>query len=487
MTEVLKFLLDTTSGVSGWLWGLPMVILLFGTGIWLTAVTGFVQIRNFVGAGRLVLGGAMSRSSGGSVEDGDISPFQALMTALSATVGNGNIAGVATAIATGGPGAAFWMWLTALVGMATKYAEAVLAIRFRVRMDDGSMAGGPMYYCRYGLKNRTLGIVLGGMFAVCGAMTALFGNGTMFQSQQIALAANKQFGVPVWITGLVLTLLVGAVILGGVKRIGAVAERLVPLMIIFYFVGALTVVLTHWAEVPGALVLIVRSAFDPQAVFGGAVGISIQQAVRFGVARGVLSNESGLGSAAIAHGAARTRYPVAQGSVAMMGTFIDTIVVCTLTAVVITVSGAYHEAVFLAGETGLRGSDLTVTAFNLGMPGVLAGWSGSMVVMASMVFGFTTLLGWSYYGQICLEYFFGLKAILPYRMVFLTSLFAGALFTGRWAPIVTNLGDICNASLAIPNLIGLVLLSGVVRRLTRDAYAAGHFNVHEATPLRPDH
>ena len=457
---VLTSLLAWTTAISGWVWGLPMILLLFGTGLLLTIRTGLVQVRHFARASKLVLG---KRSGPAATVDGDISPFQALMTALSATVGNGNIAGVATAIATGGPGAAFWMWITAVVGMATKYAEAVLAIRYRVRMEDGSMAGGPMYYCKYGLSNRRLGAFLGGMFAVCGIVTALFGNGNMFQSQQIALAAHKQFGLPFWVTGLLLSVGVGLVILGGIKRIGQVAERLVPAMIVFYFAGAILVVVANITDVPAALALIVQSAFSPQAAFGGAVGIGIQQAMRFGVARGVLSNESGLGSAAIAHGAAQTRYPVAQGSIAMMGTFIDTIVVCTLTATVITVSGAYEQAVFLSPEDGLRGSDLTVTAFNQGMPGLLANRAGGMVVFASLIFGFTTLIGWSYYGQICIEYFFGLKAVVPFRITFVILLFAGALFTGKWAPIVTNIGDICNAAMAFPNLIALIFLSGVVR------------------------
>ena len=481
MYEILDLLLAWTSSASGFIWGLPMVVLLFGTGALLTVRTGFVQIRNFSQAVGLLFAGASGKDS--REAEGDITPFQALMTALSATVGNGNIAGVATAIATGGPGAAFWMWLTALVGMATKYGEAVLAVSFRVRMEDGTMAGGPMYYCKYGLRNRTVGSLLGGLFAICGIATALLGNGNMFQSQQIALAANKQFGVPFGVTGLVLSILVGLVILGGIQRIGQVVERLVPTMIVFYFAGALLVVLTHLPQVPTAIVLIVQSAFDPQAVFGGAVGISIQQAVRFGVARGVLSNESGIGSAAIAHGAAKTKYPVAQGTIAMMGTFIDTIVVCTLTAVVITVSGAYEQAIFLAGEQGLRGSDLTVTAFNAGMPAMFAGWAGSLVVIASLVFGFTTLIGWSYYGQICTEYFFGVKSVLPFRIVFVLTLFLGSLFTGTYAPIVTNIGDICNASMAIPNLIALIMLSGFVARYTHDAYEAGHLQVNEAHPI----
>ncbi len=477
MNSLLDSLLGWTATVSDFIWGLPMVVLLFGTGLLLTFMTGFVQIRNFTQAVKMVVG----RSKGPAAEaEGDISPFQALMTALSATVGNGNIAGVATAIATGGPGAVFWMWITAVFGMATKYAEAVLAIRFRLRMEDGTMAGGPMYYCKHGIGGK-LGAFLGAFFAVCGGITALFGTGNMFQSQQIATAAQQQFGVEPWIMGLIVSVSVGLVILGGIKRIGLVAEKMVPAMIVFYFVGTLGVILTNITGIPAAVALIVESAFSPQAAFGGAVGIGIQQAIRYGVARGVLSNESGLGSAAIAHGAARTRYPVAQGSVAMMGTFIDTIVVCSLTALAITVSGAYREAVFLGGQ--LQDANLTVHAFNIGMPEAIAGWGGLIPVFGSLIFGFTTLIGWSYYGQICFEYLFGLKIVKPYRVVFVLLLFAGAFFTGPYSPIVKNLGDICNASMAFPNLIALILLSRVVAKVTRDSYRAGSLEVHEATPI----
>ena len=436
---------------------------------------------------QLLVQGAFVREKGSTEgsDQGDISPFQALMTALSATVGNGNIAGVATAIATGGPGAAFWMWVTAIFGMATKYAEAVLALHFRLRMPDGTMAGGPMYYCKYGIKNRSLGAFLGAFFAICGGVTALFGTGNMFQSQQIALAAQQQWGVEPWMVGLGLCVLVGGVILGGIKRIGAVAEALVPTMIIFYFAGALLVLLTNIAAVPGAVALIVTSAFSPQAAFGGAVGISVREAIRFGVARGVLSNESGLGSAAIAHGAARTKYPVMQGSIAMMGTFIDTIIVCSLTAITITVSGAYQESLFMGGTLG--DSNLTVRAFNLGMPSFIGDMGGTIVVLGSLVFGITTLIGWSYYGQICMEYLFGLKIVKPYRILFVILLFAGTLFTGPSAPIVKNLGDICNASMAFPNLIALILLSGIVAKVTRDSYAQNSLEVHEVTPIEGEH
>lgn len=482
MDSLLDLLLNWTTSISGSIWGTPMVVLLFGTGLVLTLMTGFVQVRNFWKSSRLVILGALKREEEPGVpggEEGDISPFQALMTALSATVGNGNIAGVATAIAAGGPGAAFWMWITAVFGMATKYSEAVLAILFREKMADGTMAGGPMYYCRK-IKFPRLGAFLGAMFAVCGGLTALLGTGNMFQSQSMALAARQQFDVPEWLTGLFISVLVGLVIIGGIKRIGAVAERLVPAMILFYFGGTSLVILTNLTAVPEALLLIVHSAFSPQAALGGAVGIGIQQAIRFGVARGVLSNESGLGSAAIAHGAARTRFPVVQGGIAMMGTFIDTIIVCTLTATTIVVSGAYQSSTFMGGP--LQGADLTVNAFNSGMPSAIAGWGGSIVVLCSLIFGFTTLIGWSYYGQICFEYLFGLKAVKPYRVVFILLLFVGAIFTGQYAPIVTNVGDIFNAAMAFPNLIGLLFLSGVVAKITKDSYRAGKLRVHETRP-----
>ena len=466
MEVILDSILDVTTVISGWLWGVPMVALLFGTGVLLSVVTKFVQIRHFRESARLVLWGALHKKEAREGQaEGDISPFQALMTALSATVGNGNIAGVATAIAAGGPGAAFWMWTTALFGMATKYAEAVLAILYRRKMEDGSMAGGPMYYCKYGLGHGRIGAFLGAAFALCGGLTAIFGN--MFQPQSMALAVRQQFSLPQWMTGLVISLLVGMVIIGGIQRIGAVAERLVPMMILFYFAGALLVIGTHLEEVPGALKLIFVTAFEPQAAFGGAVGIGFREAVRFGVARGMSSNESGLGSAAIAHGAARTRDPVKQGGIAMMGTFIDTIVVCSLTALTITVSGAYQRATFMVDGIGLAGADLTVNAFNTGMPAFLSGYGGGVVACCSLIFGFTTLLGWAYYGQICFEFLFGLKSVPIFRGTLIVMIFLGSLVSGPWAPIIPNIGDICNASMAVPNLIALLFLSQKVAQVTR--------------------
>lgn len=483
MTTLLDQLLEWTTQISGWIWGAPMVVLLLGTGLYLTFRTLFVQIRFFPESIRAMWRGATGTDQVGAEKRaaGDITPFQALMTALSSTVGNGNIAGVATAIAAGGPGAVFWMWLTAVVGMATNYAEAVLAVLFRVRFEDGSVAGGPMFYCRYGIRNEKVARGAAAIFAVAGILATLLGTGNMFQSQSMALAAKEQFGLPTWITGVTVAFLAGIVIIGGITRIGRVAERLVPTMILLYFGGALFVILNHLPDIPEALRLIFVSAFDPQAVFGGAVGIGIQQAIRFGVARGLLSNEAGLGTSPIAHGAARTRYPLRQGSIAMMGVFIDTIVVCTITALAIILSGAYRESALLV-PGGLTGADLTVAAFNTGMPELVAGWGGIIVVCSSLLFGFTTLLGWSYYGQVCCEYLFGIRSVQIYRVVFIVLVIVGSLLTGKYAPIITNVGDIFNAVMAFPNLLALLALGGIVGRVTRAAYRAGSIESQVAEP-----
>ncbi|RMI14266.1 MAG: sodium:alanine symporter family protein, partial [Calditrichaeota bacterium] len=444
----------------GWgpdfLWGIPlMVILLLGTGVVLTLVTGFIQIRRFRQASRLVLAGAF-KSDQTTEEEGDITPFQALMTALSATVGNGNIAGVASAIALGGPGAAFWMWITAVFGMATKYAEAVLGVKYRRVMEDGSMAGGPMYYCEYGIGGK-LGRFLAVMFAVCGTLACLIGTGNMFQTNSMAVAAQNQFGVPQWITGLIITVLVGLVIIGGIKRIGQVAERLVPTMILLYFLGAIAVIVYHIADVPNAILIIFESAFSPRAALGGAVGIGIQQAIRYGVARGILSNESGLGSAPIAHGAAKTKDPVRQGQIAMMGTFIDTIVVCSLTAIAITVTGAYLKGPLFVSDPSqaLNSIDMTTWAFDSVIP-----FGGTVVAIGSFLFGLSTLLGWSYYGEKCLEYLVGIKVRNVYRMLFIAFMFLGSLPSQAGIHVVVKIGDIGNALMAIPNLVALLFLAG---------------------------
>ncbi len=470
--ETLKYWIPIIADDYLWGWGpqflggIPlMVILLIGTGIILTLVTGFIQVRRFGNASKLVLSGAFKKDESEQVE-GDITPFQALMTALSATVGNGNIAGVASAIALGGPGAAFWMWVTAVFGMATKYAEAVLGVKYRKVAEDGSMAGGPMYYCEYGIGGK-FGRIMGIIFAVSGTIACLIGTGNMFQTNSMAVALQNQFSVPQWITGLVVTVLVGLVIIGGIKRIGQVAERLVPFMIALYFVGALFVIFWHITAVPQALILIFETAFSPQAAFGGAVGIGVQQAIRYGVARGILSNESGLGSAPIAHGAAKTKDPVRQGQIAMMGTFIDTIVVCSLTAIAITVTGAYRQGpLFVPQDVALNSIDMTTYAFDSVLPG-----GGIIVAIGSILFGFSTLLGWSYYGEICLEYLAGIKVRTLYRMMFIMFMFLGSLPSQQGIQVVLKIGDIGNAMMAFPNLVALLFLAGSVGRITKEFLA----------------
>jgi len=479
LTSLKELILEVAEKMWGWgpefLGGMPlMVILLLGTGILLTVMTGGVQIRKFTDGFKLVLAGAMGTDKSDK-EDGELSPFQALMTSLSATVGNGNIAGVATAIALGGPGAAFWMWVTALFGMATKYAEAVLGVKYRRHAEDGSMAGGPMYYCEDGVGGR-LGRFLGIFFAVAGIIAALIGTGNMFQANSMAVSFTQFFVdtgmveegsrmMSQGILGIVIAVLVGAVILGGVQRIGKVAEKLVPSMIGLYFVGAIIIIIWKIADIPAAFSMIVTSAIDPQSVFGGAVGIGIMQAVRFGVARGILSNESGLGSAPIAHAAARTKDPVKQGQIAMMGTFIDTLVVCTLTALVITVTGAYKMGpLFVENpEEAKRGIDMTMFAFNQVLPG-----GNAIVMIGSFLFGFSTLLGWSYYGEKCTEYLFGSKVKVPYRLLFIAFLFVGSLPTAEGISAVVAVGDIGNALMAVPNLIALIFLAREVRKITRE-------------------
>ncbi|MEM7658432.1 MAG: alanine/glycine:cation symporter family protein [Bacteroidota bacterium] len=492
MNTYQEIVSDIADKLWGWgpdfLGGIPlMVMLLLGTGILLTITTGAVQFRRFRPAVRLLMAGALKKD-GSDKDAGDITPFQALMTSLAATVGNGNIAGVATAIAIGGPGAAFWMWVTALFGMATKYGEAVLGIKYRITAEDGSTSGGPMYYCERGIGG-SLGKGLGIFFAFSGMLAALIGTGNMFQANSMAVSVATQLETAGMITaesmtltqgivGAVVAVLVGMVILGGVQRIAVVSERLVPSMIGIYFLGAIIIILWNITEIPAALGTIVQSAFTPKGALGGAVGIGIIQAIRAGVARGILSNESGLGSAPIAHGAAKTDEPVKQGQIAMMGTFIDTLIVCTLTALVITVTGAYQKGplfgteVEVAGEmvnrladgsVPLQSIDMTMYAFGTVIPG-----GGTIIMICSFLFGFSTLLGWSFYGEKCVEYLFGVKVKTAYRIVFIAFLFIGSIPTADGIQAVAKIGDIGNALMAIPNLIALILLAREVGRATKD-------------------
>jgi len=433
---------ELLSTVNGFVWGPVMLTLLVGTGVYLTLRCGFVQFLQLPRALKLVF----SRQQGEG--EGDITPFQALTTALSATIGTGNIAGVATAIVLGGPGAIFWMWVCAVFGMATKYGEAVLAVRYRQVLPDGTMQGGPMRYLADGLGWKWLGW----LFALFGAIAA-FGIGSMVQSNSVALALDTTWGIPAVGTGVVLAVLTGIVIIGGIRRIGKVTEKLVPAMALFYVAGALVIILLNLGKLPGAFALIFTHAFAPASAAGGFAGATVSAAMRFGVARGVFSNEAGLGSAPIAHAAARTDNPVRQGLVAMTGVFFDTIIVCTMTALVILMTGAWQS-----GETS---SALTYLAFEQGLPGP----GGVIVTVGLAVFAYSTMIGWAYYGEECVEYLIGLKARLPYRYVFCLVIFVGAF---QKVGLVWDFSDTMNGAMAIPNLIGLLGLSGVLAKATKN-------------------
>lgn len=453
-----------TKETSDFIWFPLMVVLLFLIGIVLTILTRLIQVRRFILSMKMVFRGAMKKDKS-EKEEGDISPYAALMTALAATVGNGNLAGVATAIATGGPGAPVWMWIAGFFGMATKYAEGFLGVRFRVKNERGEMSGGPMYYARYGIKNLKLAKFMGMFFAICGAFTCLFGTGNMAQSNSMALVFNDQFGVPFWLTGFVVFTMVGAVILGGIKRIGAVSERLVPTMIILYFVGAIVIIGANIVNLPAAFAVIFKSAFSVKAVGGGMIGASVKLVISVGVRRGLLSNESGLGSAAIAQSASKSSDPSRNGLIAMTGTFIDTLVVNTLTTLTIVITGMYLKTPVFGSVEGLTSTKLTAAAFDSVIP-----FGGYIIALSSFLFGYSTLLGWCYYGEKCLEYIFGVRIIYPYRIAFIILLFIGANIQGPHLNIVWYVGDMANAFMAFPNIVSMIILAGMVGKVTTDYF-----------------
>ncbi len=446
-----QLLQDILTRASNFVWGPPMLILLVGTGIYLTFLLRGLQFRKLFYA--LWLG--LIKRKEDDAEPGDISHFQALMTALAATVGTGNIAGVATAIAVGGPGALFWMWITGFFGMATKYSEAVLAVKYRQVDAFGTMSGGPMYYIWKGLNQKWLGI----LFAIFASIAA-FGIGNMVQSNSVADAVRNTFGIPVWITGLTLAVLTGLVILGGIKSIGRVTGVLVPVMVLFYMAAAIFVVITHITAIPSVIAFVFKEAFTPTAASGGFAGAAVMLTIRMGVARGVFSNESGLGSAPIAAAAARTKYPVTQALVSMTQTFIDTIVICSLTGFAILVSGLW--------DSGLTGAPLTSQAFATALPGH---WGGIVVSIGIILFAYSTLLGWSYYGEKSLEFLLGAKSVKPYRVVFVIAVFFGAVAK---LDVVWTFADVMNGLMAVPNLIGLLGLGGVVVAETKSYFETNH-------------
>ncbi|MCP8898571.1 alanine/glycine:cation symporter family protein [Gilvimarinus xylanilyticus] len=432
------------SAASGFIWG-PYFLL------WLLPLAGLFLMFRLAGfpLRRLLAGFAQLWRGRRSEADGEVSPFNALMTALSATIGTGNIVGVATAIGLGGPGALFWMWCMALIGMATKYAEAVCAVHYREKDADGQNVGGPMYYIKNGLSARWFW--LGGVFALFGCLAG-FGIGNTVQAHSVADALHGSWQIPKWATALALMALVFVVLIGGVKRIADVAGRLVPFMGLAYVLCGLVVIGLNAEAVPAALGLIFDSAFNGAAAAGGFVGASVAMAIQFGVARGVFSNEAGLGSAPIAHAAAQTNSPVEQGMVAMLGTFLDTIIVCSITGLAIVCTGAW--------QGGAQGAQMSQAAFG----GTLV-FGEAFITLAIVLFAFTTLLGWSYYGERCAQFLFGRGVIMPFRVLWVLAIYVGA--TADLA-VVWIVADVLNGLMAVPNLIALVLLSGVVVKLTRD-------------------
>lgn len=438
--EWLEMAVSVTSDI---VWGPITLILIVGTGVFLTFRLGFLQIFNLPYALKLVF--FPSKDKKQDKEKGDISHFQSLMTALAATIGTGNIAGVASAILLGGVGAIFWMWVAAFFGMATKYAEAILAVKYRVQNKDGQFSGGPMYYIEKGLGWKWLAV----LFALFGFL-ASFGIGNMTQSNTVAASLESSFNVAPWITGLILTILAGLVILGGIKRIGRVASIIVPFMAVVYLLGGLIIIFMNITLVPEAISTIVTAAFTNESIAGGILGT----AIRYGVARGVFSNEAGLGSAPIAAAAAKTDYPGRQALVSMTGTFLDTIVICSITGLVIVISGLY------SGMESDRSGILTGEAFNAMLPGV----GGYIVTFGIIFFAFTTVLGWSYYGEKCFGYLFGDHNARYYKIVYVLFVFVGAV---SQLDLIWGIADIFNALMAIPNLIALLFLSGVIVSETR--------------------
>ncbi len=439
----MEFFTSFLNTVNSYVWGVPTLVLLVGTGLWLTVTLKGLQFTQLFHS--LYLAFIKRREE--TDEEGDISHFQALMTALSATVGTGNIAGVATAIAAGGPGAMFWMWVTGFVGMATKYAEAVLAVQYREKDKNGNMCGGPMYYIKNGLGWKWMGT----LFAIF-ASVAAFGIGNMVQSNSVAEAVKATFNVPTWATGIVIMAFTAMVILGGIKSIGKVTSVLVPVMIVFYVVGSVVILVMFADKLPEAFALIFRQAFTPTAATGGFLGSTVMLAARMGIARGVFSNESGLGSAPIAAAAAITKHPVTQALVSMTQTFIDTIIVCSMTGLVLIVTGAW--------SSGKTGAELTTMAFQSAIPG------GALIVTIGIIlFAYSTILGWCYYGEKSMEYLFGEKAVFPYRLVFVLFVIIGATMK---LDMAWTLADIFNGLMALPNLIALLLLTPVITKITRE-------------------
>lgn len=443
--EALESFFNTIGGI---VWGPIMLVLLVGTGVWLTIVLRGIQFRMLFFALKQAFT-PHPKKDDGSDHEGDVSHFGALMTALSATIGTGNIAGVATAVVSGGPGAVFWMWITAIFGMATKYGEGVLAVKYRTVNSKGEMSGGPMYYIENGLGKNWKWMAYA--FALFGTF-ASFGIGSSVQSNSVAESVKASFGVAPWISGVILTVLTAFVILGGIKSISKAASFIVPFMAVFYVLGGLVIIGMHTELVGPAINMILNDAFTGQAVAGGALG----SVIRYGVARGVFSNEAGMGSAPIAAAAAKTDHPVRQALVSMTGTFLDTIVVCSITGIVLVMGNLY--------TSGEKGAALTTHTFNQLLPGP-GGW---IVTIGLIFFAYSTILGWCYYGEKCATYVFGDKFLMPYRVFYVVTVLLGTVMS---LDLVWLAADTFNGLMAIPNLIALLLLSMVIYRETNDFIA----------------
>ncbi|HEM6085314.1 TPA: sodium:alanine symporter family protein [Streptococcus suis] len=441
-------MLELFKAINNLVWGPPLLILLVGTGVYFTLRLGMFQVGKLPTAFRLIF----STDQSGQ---GDVSSFAALCTALAATVGTGNIVGVATAITTGGPGALFWMWVAAFFGMATKYAEGFLAIKYRTKDANGQAAGGPMHYITLGMGQKWKPLAV--FFAVSGVLVALLGMGTFSQVNSIASSMSSSFGLAPQLVSMVTAISIAFFIFGGIEKISDVSTKIVPFMAILYILASLIVLLVHWDELLPTLGLVLKSAFSPAAAVGGFVGATVKEAIQRGIARGVFSNESGLGSAPIAAAAAKSDNPVEQGLISMTGTFIDTLIICTLTGLTILVTGQWSVE-------GLEGAPLTQAAF-----ATVFGNAGSIALTISLVlFAFTTILGWSYYGERCIEFLFGTKSILPYRLLFVAMVALGGFLK---LDLIWTIADIVNGLMALPNLIALLALSPVIIKETRQYFA----------------
>lgn len=455
MSEILNTIQTVNNAISNVVWGPIMLTLLIGTGLLLSIRMGFPQFTKFVYVMKNTVGGLFSGKHSNADESG-VSPFQAVATAMAGTIGTGSITGVATALVSGGPGAVFWMWISALLGMVTKYSEIVLSLTYREKNAQGQWAGGPMYYIQNGLGMKWLAMIFAFFVAI-----ACLGTGNATQGNSISMALESTLGVNPLITGALLTAFVGAIILGGIRRIATITEKLVPFMAVFYVVVAIVALALNAPKIPAAFLLIIHEAFSFQSAAGGAAGYAIMVAMRYGFARGVYSNEAGLGSAPIAHASSSAKNPVEQGIWGMFEVFFTTIIICTCTAMVILTSGTL--------DSGLSGSALSIAAYNQVIPGI----GGICVTIGTVLFATSTILGWAYYGEKAIEYLSNKNrfAIIAYRILYIVIVFVGCASGAESLDLIWNISDTSNGLMAIPNLIGIIGLSGVVVKATKDYFS----------------